>query len=122
MSSSVITISQPPSVPSGLRSPPEPPQVRSGSFNNQSTDDLGLFSMSEEDEEEDLDLLEDEEKKERDRGNSFKKLEGPISDRPASGPSYPAKGKGRGKRIPEAYIELQEERVRCTCPFIPDIN
>jgi hypothetical protein len=86
---------------------------------NSDIEDTDIFTLSEDDE--DNESLDAQEKREQDRHESFEKLEG-LGTSPAARPRRRSRTRStliRGSanrrigrmRVPEAYIELKEEKV-----------
>lgn len=134
VASSIITIHQPPLVPQNASSSEmgsESTEIQHTSTEFATMDliddieDTDIFTLSEDDEEEP-----DEEKKENDRNASFEKLEGGRASHSSSASATPSSSNSRrlsqsrsginsahrsrrGRiRMPEAYVELKEEKVR----------
>lgn len=126
VASSIITIHQPPSIPQNnapTEMGSETTEIRHTStefnalaFAGSDIDDTDIFTLSEDEEESDG----DKEKKESDRSASFEKLEGGSGASSSSStqrlsatrsPGVSTMRNRRTRRVPEAFIELKEEKV-----------
>lgn len=125
VASSIITIHQPPTIPQNnapTEMGSETTEIRHTStgfdalaFAGSDIDDTDIFTMSEDEEESDG----DKQKKESDRSASFEKLEGASRTSSSStqrlsatrSPGVSTMRNRRTRRVPEAFIELKEEKV-----------